>query len=84
MTYAVNHRQDCLLVRPQEAFTMTNAVADEGGILFRILDVIFELHERQADREIIPFVDQSGGAFTDGIEREIMQRASFANSTPRW
>jgi hypothetical protein len=48
------------------------------------LDAIFELHEGQADREIIPFAAESSEAFTDGIEREIMQRASIANSTPRW
>ena len=61
---------------------MTNAAADEGGFLFRILDAIFESHEREADREIAPFVAESGEAFTDCIEREIMQRASIANSPP--
>ena len=58
--------------------------ASEGGILPRILDAIFESHERQADREIIPFVAESGEAFTDGIEREITQRALMGNSSPRW
>jgi hypothetical protein len=52
--------------------------------LFRILDAIFDSHEGQADREIIPFVAESGEAFTDGFERELMQRAPIANSTPRW
>jgi hypothetical protein len=32
----------------------------------------------------MPFIAQSGGAFTDGIEREIMRCASIGNSTPRW
>jgi hypothetical protein len=75
MTYAVNHKTFAAWFG-RKAFTMNNAVASEGGILPRILDTIFESHERQADREISPFVAQSGGAFTDGIEREIMQRAS--------
>ena len=83
MTYAVNHKTFASWFGRQ-AFTKNNAVASEGGILPRILDVIFESHERQPDREGIPFVTQSGGAFTDSIEREIMQRASVANSTPRW
>lgn len=83
MTYAVNHKTFASWFG-RKAFAMTNTVASEGGILPLILDVIFESHEKQADREIIPFVAQSGGAFTDGIERDIMQRASIANSTPRW
>ncbi len=66
------------------AFTMSNAEANEGGILPRILDAIFGSCERQANREIMPFIAQSGGAFTDGIEREIMRCASIGNSTPRW
>jgi hypothetical protein len=68
----------------RNAFTMNNAMGGDGGILLRILDAIFESHERLADREITPFVAQSGGAFTDGIEREIMQRDLIANSTSRW
>jgi hypothetical protein len=83
MTYAVNHGTFASWLG-RKAFTVNNAVADEGGFLFRILDAIFESHEGQEDREVIPFVGESGGAFTDGIEREIMQRASIANSTPRW
>jgi hypothetical protein len=82
MTYAVNHKTTPWFGR--KAFTMNKAAASEGGILPRILDAIFESHERQADRESIPFVDKSCGAFTDGIEREIMQGGSIANSAPRW
>jgi hypothetical protein len=83
MTYAVNQNRIASWFGRKD-FTMTNAVADEGGFLFRILDAIFESHEREADRETAPFVAESGEAFTDGIEREIMQRASIANSPPRW
>jgi hypothetical protein len=72
MTYAVNHKTLASWFG-RKAFAM-NTVASEGGILPRILDAIFESHERQADREIIPLAAQSGGVFTDGIEREIMQR----------
>jgi hypothetical protein len=83
MTYAVNQKTFASWFG-RNAVTMNNAVAGEGGILLRILEAIFESHESQADREITPFVAQSGGAFTDGIEREIMQRDLIANSTSRW
>jgi hypothetical protein len=82
MTYAVNQKGGASWFGRKDV--MNNAVDSEGGILARILDAIFESHESQADREIIPFVARSGEAFTDDIEREIMQRASIANSTPRW
>ena len=82
MTYAVNQKR-VVSWFGRKVF-MNNAVANEGGFLFRILDAIFESHEGQAGRETIPFVAESGEAFTDGIEREIMQRAFIANSTPRW
>jgi hypothetical protein len=82
MTYAVNYKFASWFGR--KTLTVNHALASEGGILFRILDVIFESHERQADREIVLFVAQSGAALTDGIEREIMQGASIANSPPRW
>jgi hypothetical protein len=83
MTYAVNYKTFASWFG-RKTFTTNNALASEGGILFRILDAIFESHERHSDREIIPFVAESGGALTDGIEREIMQGASIANSPPRW
>jgi hypothetical protein len=83
MTYAVNQKGVASWFGRKD-FVVNNAADSEGGVLARILDAIFESHESQADREIIPFVAQSGEAFTDDIEREIMQRASIANSTPRW
>ena len=83
MTHTVNYKTFASWFGGK-TFTTNNASASQGGILFRILDAIFELQERHEDREIIPFVAQSGGALTDGIEREIMQGASIANSPPRW
>jgi hypothetical protein len=83
MTYAADLKRTASWFG-RKVFMMSNDVASGGGILFRILDALFESHEGQADREITPFVGESGGALTDGIEREIMQRAFIANSTPRW
>jgi hypothetical protein len=54
-------------------FAKSNAVANKAGIFRRIFDAIFEWGEKQADGEIARFVARSGGRFTDGIEREMMQ-----------
>jgi hypothetical protein len=83
MTYAVYHKTFATWFG-RKAFTVNNAVVSDDGVLLRILDAIFESHESYADRETIPFVAQSGGALTDGIEREIMQGISIANSPTRW
>jgi hypothetical protein len=65
-------------------FAVGNVVANEARILRRILAILFESGETQADRQVTPFLARSNGAFTDGIEREIMQRNFTANSSPRW
>jgi hypothetical protein len=65
----------------RKAVTIGNALAKELDILRRVLGIIFESRETQADREITPFVAGFGGTCTDGIEREIMHRASPRNST---
>jgi hypothetical protein len=83
VTYAVNHGTFASWFG-RKAFTVSNVVANEVGILRRILDAVFESREKHAEREIIPFVGRSGGAFTDGIEREIMQRTLTVNTAPRW
>jgi hypothetical protein len=70
---AVNHRTFAARFG-RKAFTVRHVLANEIGILRRILYAIFELHETKEDRETIPFVAGFGGTFTDGIEREIMQR----------
>ena len=68
----------------RKPFAMGNVVANEARILRRILAILFESGEMQADRQITPFVARSNGPLTDGIEREIMQRALMGNSSPRW
>jgi hypothetical protein len=69
MTDAVNQKRVASWFGRKD-FVMNNAADSEGGILARILDAIFESHESQADREIIPFVAQSGEAFTDDRARD--------------
>jgi hypothetical protein len=68
----------------RKPFAMGNVVANEARILRRILAILFESGETQVDRQITPFVARSNGALTDGIEREIMQRALMGNYSPRW
>ena len=80
MTYAVNHKTSAFWLG-YKAVTIRKAVAKELAILRRVLGVIFESRETQADREIAPFVAGSGGTCTDGIEREIMHRTSPRSST---
>jgi hypothetical protein len=80
VTYAVNHKTLAFWLG-YKAVTIRKAVAKELAILRRVLGVIFESRETQADREIAPFVAGSGGTCTDGIEREIMHRTSPRSST---
>jgi hypothetical protein len=80
VTYEVNHKTLAFWFG-RRVVTISNAVAKELGILRRILGVIFGSRETQADREITPFVTGFGGSYTDGIEREIMHRASARTST---
>ncbi len=65
-------------------FAVGNAVANEAGILRRILAALFEYGETQGDHQIAPFAARPNETLTDGIEREIVQRTSMGNSSPRW
>jgi hypothetical protein len=44
------------------------------GLWRRILDAMIESRRRQVDREIARYVERSGVAFTDTVEREIERR----------
>ncbi len=65
-------------------FAVRNVVVNEAGILRRILVALFESGETQGDHQTIPFVARPNEILTDGIEREIVQRTSMGNSSPRW
>jgi hypothetical protein len=73
MTYAA---------RPSEFVPCYGAPRDAGrtsvppgpGLLRRLLDAVFESRQRQAEREVIGYLERTGGRFTDDIERRITDR----------
>jgi hypothetical protein len=50
----------------------TNA-AGRPGLLRRIVHMIFESRQRQADREIAHYLERTGGRLTDDLERRMTQ-----------
>jgi hypothetical protein len=52
------------------------------GLFSRLLGVLMEARQRQADREIARYLAGSGGRFTDETEREIERR--FLSTPARW
>ena len=58
-------------------------VANKPGLLRRILNAIFELHQKQTDRDVARFFIRSGGRLTDELEREMTQRLFKGNWDPR-
>jgi hypothetical protein len=51
--------------------------------LRRILNAIFESHQKQTDRDVARFFIRSGGRLTDELEREMTQRLFKGNWDPR-
>ena len=49
-------------------------VAGRRNLLVRLLDLVIESRERQAEREIARLVERRGGKFTDEVERRIEER----------
>jgi hypothetical protein len=48
--------------------------ANRPGILRRLLEAVFISRQRQAEREVIGYLERTGGRFTDDIERRITDR----------
>ena len=59
----------------------SNSPASKPGILRRIVQVMFEWRQAQADREIARFIARSGGRLTDDMERRLTQHLLRRNST---
>ena len=65
------------------ALVFTPTPARTGRSLWRrLLDAMMESRRRQADREIARFLANSGGKFTDEVEREIERR--FLSAPTHW
>jgi hypothetical protein len=81
MTYAAHHR-DLVPCFGEEA-SSRDAASNKHGLLRRILNIMLESRQNQADRDMARFVIRSGGRLTDEIEREMTQRLFKGNWNPR-
>ena len=60
-------------LRYSEASTAT---LTSRGLLRRLFDAMVVSRQREAEREIVFYLQRTGGKFTDAIEREIERRFS--------
>lgn len=60
-----------------------SVMAALASMLRRVGMAIYESRQRQTDREITRILAQSGWRLTDSVEREMMQRLSHSNMSPR-
>jgi hypothetical protein len=81
MTYAAHHR-DLVPCFGEEA-SSRDAASNKHGLLRRILNIMVESRQNQADRDMARLVIRSGGRLTDEIEREMTQRLFKGNWNPR-
>jgi len=82
MTYAA-HCNDFAAHGGDRARPHGSAVAGRKGLLRRILDAVFESHQRQTDREIARLLAQSGERFTDDVERRMMRHLTTSDWSVR-
>ena len=78
MSYAAHHKDFGSFVR-HPAAPKGDAVSKKASILRRILDAFEQSRQREVDRHIAHFLDRSGRAFTDDLEREITSRVLTSN-----
>jgi hypothetical protein len=74
MTYAAHYKDFAPYI--DVATGQKSVVTKKPGVLRRIIDAIYRWPQRQVDREIAGFIEQSGGRFTDDLERRIERRLS--------
>jgi hypothetical protein len=80
MTYAAHHKD----FAPRDTPVPRSAiVAKRTGLIGRLVQAVREWDQRQAGREIGWLVEQSGGRFTDDLERRIERRLSTGNWNAR-
>jgi hypothetical protein len=59
---------------PERVINPAKSVVTKPSLLRRLIDVMIESRQRQADREIAAYLRSTGGKFTDEAERMIEQR----------
>jgi hypothetical protein len=67
---------------PRELALAPTPARSGRGLFARLLAVLMESRQRQADREITRFLAGTGGRFTDETEREIERR--FLSTKGGW
>ena len=48
--------------------------AKRPGILRRLLEAVYISRQKQAEREVVRYLEGTGGRFTDDIDRRITER----------
>ena len=71
MTYVARPSEfiPCGETRPAD-----RGVARRPGLLRRIFDAVYRSRQTQAEREIVAYLQSTGGRFTDDIERRLTDR----------
>jgi hypothetical protein len=72
MTYAA--RPSEFVACPGQHAAGGRVAANRPGLLRRLLEAVFISRQRQAEREVIGYLEPTGGRFTDDIERRITER----------
>ena len=82
MAYAAHHKDFAPYLGGS-----TNAKRDtrleKSGLLWRIVDAMFESRQRQSEREVESYIARSGGRLTDDLERRMMRRLTTSNWSMR-
>jgi hypothetical protein len=56
-----------------------DGVARRPGLLRRIFDAVYQSRQTQAEREVVAYLESTGGRFTDSIERRLTERLVSGN-----
>jgi hypothetical protein len=59
-----------------------DGVARRPGLLRRIFNAVYQSRQTQAEREVVAYLESTGGRFTDSIERRLIERLT-SGSWPR-
>lgn len=78
MTHAAHHNEFARYAGDNVA-SQRNPVAKRPGILRRVFNAMIESRQRQTNRQIAHYLAQSGGRFSDEVERDLMRRVSTSN-----
>jgi hypothetical protein len=56
-----------------------DGAARRPGLLRRIFDAVYQSRQAQAEREVVAYLESTGGRFTDDIERRLTGRLVSGN-----